>query len=67
MRINLFVFDSRQKKKRTVLINLYAIYYYSTNAGGILNTAQVKKKAVRTRRACIKIQTAKNLIKLQDV
>lgn len=42
MRINLFVFDSRRKKK-TVLINLYAIYYYSTNAGGILNAPRVKK------------------------
>lgn len=52
MRINLFVFDSHQKKKRTVLINLYAIYYYSTNAGGILNTAQVKKKS-RSYATCV--------------
>lgn len=67
MRTNFFVFNFSRKKTVLITLRTLQLLLYCQEAYTKYPASAQKKKTVRTRRACIKIQTAKNLIKLPGV
>jgi len=72
MGTDLFVFNIPVEKAVLITLRTLQYYYHTLLLLSVYmltkyKESEKKKPPVRTRRACIKIQTAKNIIKLQDV